>query len=261
MNRVTTFLAGGALLTAALFITTARGADEKQTPALPAEIMPPRWDGMRVGLEILVDGKPMRTIQHHGKTYLPVLRLGTEYEIRVRNYGPYRVAAMISVDGLSVLNGQPASEDHPGYIVAPRSSIVIKGWRRNMESVAAFSFEERDKSYAARVGRPENIGVLGLIAVEELAARPRPLPTEKRARAPESALKDQSTVGGTGTGYGREIDSRIYYVNFVRSNNKRTVTMYYDTVENLRKAGVPVDRPMPVPFPADSEFVPPPPEK
>jgi hypothetical protein len=260
MNRIAIPLSSSAVFALGLWVATATAAGDKSSP-LPAELMPPRWDGMRVSMDILADGKPMRAIPHHGKTYLAVPRLGTEYQIRVSNHGPYRVVAIVSVDGLSVLNGQPASEDHPGYIVAPRSSIVIKGWRRNMDRVAAFSFEERDKSYASRVGRPENVGVLGLIAIEEMIARPRPLPMEKRARAPESALKDQGTVGGTGTGYGREIDSRIYYVNFVRSNNKRTITMYYDTVENLRWSGVPVDRPMPLPFPVDTEFVPPPPEK
>jgi hypothetical protein len=64
---------------------------------------------------------------------------------------------------------------------------------------------------------------------------------------------------GIGTGYGRDIDSGIYYVSFVRSANKRTITFYYDTVEALRREGVPVDRPLPVPFPMDTEFVPPPP--
>lgn len=260
MKRATRILFAGGLLLFGLLTLQASQADENPR-GTPAELVPPRWDGMRVTLDILVDGKPLRTVYHQGKTFLPVPRLGTEYQIRVCNHGPYRVAAMVSVDGLSVHNGRPASEDHPGYIVAARSSILIKGWRRNMDTVAAFSFDEREKSYAALVGRPENIGVIGLIAVEEQVARPRPL-MEKRAAAPaatkEAAVKD-SSVGGTGTGYGRDIDSRIYYVPFVRSSNRRTITMYYDTVDHLRQAGVPVDRPMPVPFPADNEFVPPPP--
>jgi hypothetical protein len=162
----------------------------------------------------------------------------------------------VAVDGLSVINGQPASENHPGYIVGRSGHIVIEGWRRNMEKVAAFSFEERDKSYASLVGRPENIGVIGLVAVEEMSRFPR-LQSEK-GYAPSMA-RDQGKVGDTGTGYGRDIDSAIYYVPFVRSSNKRTITIYYDTVDNLRRAGVPVDLPFPIPFPADPEFAPPPP--
>jgi hypothetical protein len=215
----------------------------------------PRPGPMHVGLEILAGGKPMRTIQHKGKTYLPVAKVGAEYEIRVWNHGPHRIVAIVSVDGLSVMNGQPASESHSGYIVAPYSQIHIKGWRRSLDAVAAFAFVDREKSYANLTGRPENIGVIGLIAIEEFVQTPRPL-AEKQDTA-KSALRAQ--VGNIGTEYGREIDSRVYFVPFVRSANKRAITVYYDTVAALRNAGVPVDPPMPVPFPKDSEFAPPPP--
>jgi hypothetical protein len=88
----------------------------------------------------LVNGKPLRTIDHKGKTYLPVPKVGAEYEIRVWNHGPHRIAAIVSVDGLSVIDGQPASESRPSYIVSPYSTIRIKGWRRSLDTVAAFAF-------------------------------------------------------------------------------------------------------------------------
>jgi len=221
-------------------------------------VAPPWRDDMRVGLEIMAEGRPLNTISYAGRTYLPVPQLGTEYEIRVSNSGPRRIVAMVAVDGLSVLNGKPASESQPGYIVAAHSSILIKGWRRNLDTVAAFSFEERDKSYAALMGRPDNVGVIGLIAVEELEIRPR-LGLEWKDSAPEAARKAYGELGSTGTGYGRDLDSQVRYVPFARSGNRRSITLYYDTVEALRRAGVPVDRPFPVPFPADPEFAPPPP--
>jgi hypothetical protein len=219
---------------------------------LPREefVLPPR-ESMRVGMEILVDGRPLRTVNHEGRTYIPVSRLGTEYEIRVWNKGPRRVTAIVSVDGLSVMDGKPASAEKPGYIVAPRDDIVIKGWRRDRDTVAAFSFEEREKSYASRVGHPDNIGVIGLIAIEELGVRPRPLPFERKDVP--SALRGYGDVGGTGTGYGRDVDSPVYSVPFVRGANQSRITFYYDTVEALRKAGVPVDGPYPVPFPRDEK--------
>jgi hypothetical protein len=181
-----------------------------------------------------------------------------EYEIRVSNHGPRRITAIVSVDGLSVINGRPASEAHPGYIVEPGGSVLIKGWRRDRDTVAAFSFEDRAQSYASRVGRPENIGVIGLIAIEEMTWSPR-LPLEDKESFAPAARGALAELGGTGTGYGRDLDSRVYYVPFLRSSHKRTITMYYDTVAALRQAGVPVDSPMPIPFPGDPEFVPPPP--
>jgi hypothetical protein len=243
-----------------LLVDTARPAEKQPAPG-PAErgkqqfVRPPWPVAMNVALDVLVDGKPLPTVRYRGKTYLPVPREGMPYELRVWNHGPRRIAAVLSVDGLSVINGKPASESDPGYVVAPYSSIVIKGWRRNMDTVAAFRFVERGKSYAALTGRPENIGVIGLVAFEE-AGGPPYLGREKHAGpAPEAARR---AVGSIGTEYGRELDSRIYYVPFVRSTNRRAITLYYDTVDALRRAGVPVDE-RPVPFPADSEFAPPPP--
>jgi hypothetical protein len=226
-----------------------------QPPKYPV----PPWPGvMHVGMEVLVAGKPLPTVSYHGKTYLPIPTLGTEYEIRIWNHGPRRVVAIVSVDGLSVINGQPASEAHPGYVVAPYSPVVIKGWRRSMETVAAFRFVEHDRSYAALVGRPENVGVIGLIAIEEQVPYLAPALERKDSTAiPAKAAFGQ--VGSAGTEYGREVDSGIYYVSFNRSSNKRTITFYYDTVEALRAAGIPVDGPAPVPFPADPPFAPPPP--
>jgi hypothetical protein len=222
--------------------------------------IPPR-DRMSVGIEVLIDGRPLPTVTYAGRTYLPVPRVGAEYALRVWNHGPRRIAAIVSVDGLSVINGKPASASSPGYLVEPSGSILIKGWRRNLETVAAFSFQDREQSYAALREYPENVGVIGLLAVEEQAP-PRPWPLrpglEKKDAAP-SALRASGEVGGIGTGYGRDVDSPAYRVPFVRGSNQRVITLYYDTVAALRKAGVPVDGPSP--FPGDSEFAPPPPGK
>jgi hypothetical protein len=234
-------------------------ADSKPAADLHYRMVP--WPvGTRVSLEVLINDRPQPTIHYAGKTWLPVRTLGEEYTIRVTNHGPRRVTALVSVDGLGVLNGQPASEDHPGYIVAPYSNIVIKGWRRNMEAVAAFRFVDRETSYAKEVGRPENIGVIGLVAFEEMVWHPRLEREPLRLNVP--AKERHADAGSIGTEYGRELDSKIYYVDFVRSDRRHAVTIYYDTIEALREAGVPVDAPAPRPFPGNQfgdRFAPPPP--
>jgi hypothetical protein len=198
-----------------------------------AKVLPPE-SSMSVALEVLFADRPVPTIPYAGRTYLPVPRLGIDYEIRVWNHGPQRITAIVSVDGLSVINGQPAAEHHPGYIVYPHGKALIQGWRRDMYLAAAFTFEEREKSYASLIGRPEHIGVIGLVAIEEKDPSP-------------GAAAVRSVMGSTGidTGYGRVVDSPAYCVPFVRSGNKRTVTIYYDTVEALRRAGVPVPSDLP----------------
>jgi hypothetical protein len=235
----------------------ARTAVGSKKPHEGEDLILPKAGMMRVALDILVDGRPLPTVQHGGKTYLPVPRMGEEYQIRVWNDGPRRVAAVVSVDGLSVITGQPASETGPGYVVAPYSHILIKGWRRNLDNVAAFRFVEREKSYASLMGKAENIGVIGLVAIEERIVHPLPR-LEKKDSAP-AAKGARTAVGSIGTEYGREIDSRAYYVPFLRSSNKETITLYYDSVKALRAAGVPVDQPLPNPFPGDLKFAPPPP--
>ena len=113
-------------------------------PAQPATVhRNPLREAMRVDLDVLVDGQPVKLISHDGRLYLPVPRMGAEYTIGVNNHGPRRIEAVVSVDGLSVINGRPASEKSIGYLVNANSHIVIKGWRRDKETVAAFTFEKR----------------------------------------------------------------------------------------------------------------------
>lgn len=218
----------------------------------------PRPIPMSVGLEVLVEGRPLQTISHQGRTYLPVPYWGQEYEIRVWNHGPRRIVALVSVDGLSVITGRPASEEQPGYIVAAHGSVLIKGWRRDLDRVAAFGFEERSRSYASRMGYPEKIGVISLLAIEERTTRPW-VELERKGTGAPAAQRAHDDVGGTGTGYGRDIDSHVQVVPFARSHNRRVVTIWYDTPQALRQAGVPVDRPWPRPVPGPWEFAPPPP--
>jgi hypothetical protein len=249
-------LLGGCLLTACILLPGAAAAQPSGRKGLEMEDV--ARAGMRVNLDVLVDGSRLPTVEHEGKIYLPVPRLGAEFTLRVHNHGPRRIAAIVSVDGLSVINGQPASERSPGYLVAPGSHIVIPGWRRSLERAAAFHFVDREASYASRTGRPDNIGVIGLVAFEEQRWVPR-FGMEKAGGAPESQAKRAAAVGGVGTGYGRDLDSRAWYVPFVRGPAKRTVTLYYDTEDALRRAGVLVGRPLPLAFPGDGGFAPPPP--
>lgn len=246
------------LLAIVLFVLALCASAVGGTPAADeprrGEYLLPPLRAMGVTMEVLVDGLPARTVRHAGKVYLPVERMGAEYTLRVVNHGPRRILAVLSVDGLSVISGKPASSSDLGYIVEARSRVVIPGWRRSLDTVAAFRFTSREDSYAARTGRPENVGVIGMVAYEEMAWPVRPL-KEAFSGGPARAKSD---VGGTGTGYGRDIDSRAIVVPFVRGRGRVEATIWYDTVEALRRAGVPVDR-HPVPFPRDLEFAPPPP--
>jgi hypothetical protein len=118
-------------------------------------------------VEIIQKGKVLRTIHHEGTAYVESPKKG-KYSLRVRNSGPRRRLAVVSVDGVNVVNGEDAGHDGPGYVLAPFSTVDIPGFRRDGDKVAAFRFKEQGESYAAQTGRgTSNVGVIGLAVFDE----------------------------------------------------------------------------------------------
>ncbi len=97
---------------------------------------------------------------------------GQRYKLRVQNNSAYRFEVVASVDGLDVIDGQPASFAKRGYILDPWSSITIDGWRTGDSSVAAFRFSAMEDSYAERKGQGRNIGVVGFAFFHERGGVP-----------------------------------------------------------------------------------------
>ena len=228
------------------------------------------------------EGRVLPMYWHQGRRYV-VGKPGNEYTIRVRNGGSGRVLAVMSVDGVNVITGDTASTQQSGYVLAPYESADIAGWRKSMARTAAFYFTALPDSYAARTGRPDNVGVIGVavfrerarpIALEEFrrkdAARaegrstPAPAangPADANAAASDSAA--QSMQERLGTGHGRSETSYASYTRFERASDTpaETIAIYYDSYENLLAQGVPVGSPPlarygPNPFPDAGRFVP-----
>ena len=82
--------------------------------------------------------------------------------------------AVVSVDGVNVVSGKTASIDQGGYVLNPYQTVDITGWRKSYSSVAALVFSSPYDSYAARTGRPGNVGVIGVAVFRELR-RPTPV--------------------------------------------------------------------------------------
>ena len=49
--------------------------------------------------------------------------------------------------------------------------MEITGWRKSLERTAAFYFTDLGDSYAARTGRPQNVGVIGVAVFQERPKR------------------------------------------------------------------------------------------
>ena len=93
-----------------------------------------------------------------------------EYALRVCNSTGGRVLAVMSVDGVNIITGDTASPLQSGYVLSAWECADIGGWRKSLARTAAFYFTELPDAYAARTGRPENVGVIGVAVFPE---RPR----------------------------------------------------------------------------------------
>lgn len=132
-----------------------------------------------VEVELLVEEggalTPAREYVHRDTTYVEG-RSGQRYALRVRNLTGARVEVVPSVDGLDVQSGKDASFDLRGIVIRPRDSFDFTGFRISDTDVATFRFGSIEQSYAAQIGKPRNVGVIGVAVFEELAPPPPPPP-------------------------------------------------------------------------------------
>ncbi len=229
------------------------------------------------------EGRVLPIYWHDGRRYV-VGKPGNEYAVRMRNGGAGRILAVMSVDGVNVITGDTASPRQSGYVLSPHESAEIAGWRTSLSHTAAFYFTSLPDSYAARTGRPDNVGVIGVavfgekarpIALNDLRRKDAAVDEAKTAQAPApsspAAAARNETAGGLareqqsrlGTGYGRSETSYASYTPFERASElpAETIAIYYDSYENLLAQGVPVApvplaRLRPNPFPDGGRFVP-----
>src|SRR5438128_198707 len=129
------------------------------------------------------EGRRLAVYWHEGRAYV-VGRPGNEYQVSVKNRLREDVLTVVSVDGVNVVSGETAHPGQTGYVLSPYRGYDILGWRKSLAETAAFYFTALPDSYAARTGRPENVGVIG-IAVFRRKQQPQPIaPQPQSAPAP-----------------------------------------------------------------------------
>jgi len=108
-----------------------------------------------------------------GDRWFVVGEEGRRYSIVVRNRSDFRLEIVLSVDGLDVIDGRPASFRKRGYIVNPHQKLVVEGFRQSTEAVAAFRFGPVRESYAAeKYHNTRNVGVIGIALFNEAGSNP-----------------------------------------------------------------------------------------
>lgn len=216
-----------------------------------AEAQALRTQGNGYELQVLVDGQPGTTFAHRGEDYV-LGRLGARYTLRVINHSGRRIEAVVSVDGLDVIDGKRADfKNKRGYLVPAWGSVDIDGWRLSQQQVAAFRFAATGDSYAAATGSARNVGVIGAAIFDEryvappsrpiMPYAPRRLPGAEsdaqlrmdqpssapaasaegrasgRGRSADAAAAPQKRRSGLGTEFGEARSSHVTEVEFVRA--------------------------------------------
>lgn len=94
--------------------------------------------------------------------------LNSRYSILLQNHSAARLEVVLSVDGLDVMDGKPASLNKRGYLIDPFGQLKVDGFRQSDNTVAAFRFSSVPQSYAQQKhGDARNVGVIGIAAFEE----------------------------------------------------------------------------------------------
>lgn len=122
-------------------------------------------------LQVRVHGKPVREYHHEGRVFIEG-RKGSDFVLRIQNKSFKRILAIPTVDGLSVMDGKEASYDSGGYVIDPFGFINIPGWRLDDDEVAKFFFSKLGASYAAKMDKPTNVGVIACAIFTEKVRPP-----------------------------------------------------------------------------------------
>lgn len=209
---------------------------------------------------------------HQGRAWV-VGAPGHEYRVVLRNSSPDDVLAVVSVDGVNVVSGETAHPGQSGYVIDRGGRLDLDGWRKSLSQTAAFYFTPLGDSYAARTGRPDNIGVIGVAlyrrkveAVSALADGPwRESAQASGAPAVEAERRKDATAGKVqapesaplGTGHGRREPSNVRYTSFERATQEpaEQLAIYYDSYANLVARGVIRSQPWREPQPFPGRFV------
>jgi hypothetical protein len=151
--------AAAAIVMALGLVTGGAEANWKESPFVKGRLV-------QVDVYDRTDGLALPVYAKNGQSYI-VGTPGHEYAVRIRNCTGGRVVVVTSVDGVNVVSGETAAPTQTGYVLDPWGSVEIAGWRKSMDRTAAFYFTDLGDSYAARTGRPQNVGVVGVAVFQE----------------------------------------------------------------------------------------------
>jgi hypothetical protein len=202
---IAVFAGGAKTETTALIDDDDNGVQERQWER---PVQPVRYEPF--GVEVLVGGSPLEQLSGRGKVYVEAVA-GSEYVLRIRNPLPVRVAVALSVDGLNTIDARrTTSRDASKWVVEPYGAITVTGWQMSRTRARSFYFTSERDSYAKKLGRAVDVGVITAAFFRERAGYPevvpppRPLESERRVEENEMKSAPQPSQSSRGAGVARD---------------------------------------------------------
>jgi len=268
-------LAGGffvlflAVLALLLLVETRSAASARKEVSAPGQSDRPVIYPQRFEVQVLVHGRPLEEYHARNRVYVEAQK-GAEYEIRIRNPLPVRVAVALSVDGLNSIDARRTSAWNASkWVIRPYETLVVGGWQMSTERARRFYFTIEGDSYAAKLGQAAHVGIISAIFFRERSLKPitvvpPPWPrsderSSKRSEAPAAA--DEQRAGsqiGTpkwpdddyaATGIGRSVRNDVRWIDMeLESRAVGEVTIRYEYYDALVRLGIRPRHPYP-PYP------------
>lgn len=151
-------------------------------------------------VEVMVNGRRLQEYHARGRSYVEALN-GAEYELRIYNPLPNRVAVALSVDGLNTIDARRTTAWNASkWVIEPHGSITVSGWQMSTQRARRFYFTSEQDSYGAKLGQTANLGVISAVFFREAQSRPVPITPAPNRRSSSENLPKRSGAPSAGSG-------------------------------------------------------------
>lgn len=129
-------------------------------------------EGRLVDVQVRIDGEAAPLYpspKGDDRRYLQAFA-GRNYSLVLKNNTGKRVAVVLAVDGLNVLNGEitSLSSREPMYVLDAFETATIRGWRTSLNEIRRFNFVDERRSYAERTGQANSdMGWIRVVSFKE----------------------------------------------------------------------------------------------
>ncbi|MCX6857114.1 MAG: hypothetical protein NTV80_19660 [Verrucomicrobia bacterium] len=127
-----------------------------------------------------------------GGKHFVIGQSGQRYVLQLENLMKHQIEVVTSIDGLDVLDGQPASSRKRGYVIPAKSTVTISGMRSGGKLRELTFGRVADSRAATAFGQTgaRNVGVIGMACYEENES------ARRQVQVSESYLRDGARAFG-----------------------------------------------------------------